>query len=440
MTQTPDLTADFTFTDTTDSSGNWTTDTNDLTVTRLAALESGDLTITASATGAASGTRTVTYDRTIPTIVSAAAPTDTTITVTMSENVYAATAPDAADFTITRSGGNAPTVSAITGIPSAIGSADSAFTLTLGAAIASGDTLSYTQNGTNAKIPQDPAGNTLATVTGVAVTITPKTVAISDVSTDNYINDAEDESAVLIAGTSTGLPSGTSISITIDDTDTDTNADYSFTAATNASGAWTTASTDLTSARIKALDEGGLTITASATGVTDATKVVSYDTTAPTLSFAAYGSTKLAVTMTEIVYASTAPAVTDFKVKSGTAGSETENIVTGIAGLANTVGGAGDTITLTLTSTVSAGNSVLAYYTKGTNTITDVAGNTMASVAEDDAVSASQGARVSFVPADGGYLVSLSGNSLVGFSSAIYSDSSCATASDQCHRGEFGFV
>ena len=191
----------------------------------------------------------------------------------------------------------------------------------------------------------------------------------------------------------------------------------------------------LTSSALKALDattpdsDGEtLTITATAPSATSDTRTVTYDPTAPALSSVVYGGTKVALTMSEGVYAATAPTATDFKVKSGTSGSETANAVTTITGLPSTAATAADTVTLTVTTAITSGSSVLAYYTKGTNAVTDAAGNALASVAEADAVSADQGSRVSFTPADGGYLVSLSGNSLVGFSSAIYSDNACATA------------
>ena len=116
-----------------------------------------------------------------------------------------------------------------------------------------------------------------------------KNVYISAVATDDYINAAEDDSAVLIAGTSTNLPNNTTVTITLDDADADTNADHTFTASTDSSGNWTTADTDLTAARVQALDEGEMTITASATGATSGTRTVVYDATAPTVTSADTG-------------------------------------------------------------------------------------------------------------------------------------------------------
>ena len=248
-----------------------------------------------------------TYDGTAPTVSSVSAD-GATVTVTMGENIYATTMPDGANFTITRSGGNAPTVSTVAGIPSASGSADNSFTLTLSGVAVSGDTLSYTQSGTDSKIPRDVAGNKLAAFTGQTMTVTAKTITVSDVSTDNYINGTDDESAVLIAGTSAGLTTGTTITVDLDDADAGNAANHTFTATTDATGAWTTADTDLTSARIKLLTAGTWTITASATYATSGTKSVVYDPTAPTVSSIAYkdsatdGSTVTTAPLTASVY------------------------------------------------------------------------------------------------------------------------------------------
>ena len=113
----------------------------------------------------------VAVDTTAPT-VSGADYSGSTVTITLSEGIYAATAPGTADFAITRSGGGAPTVSSISGLPSAVGSADNSFTLTLSATAKDHDSLAYTQSGTDAKIPRDAAGNKLAGFTralGVSV-------------------------------------------------------------------------------------------------------------------------------------------------------------------------------------------------------------------------------------------------------------------------------
>ena len=208
----------------------------------------------------------------------------TTLTATMSEDVWAPTAPDTGDFVITRTGGSAPSVSSLSGIPTTSATAGRSFTITLGTAAAAGDTLAYTQSGTDGKILRDAAGNKLASVSGFIVG---KSVTISAVAGDDVINAAEDNSAVLIAGNSTDFTSGTAVTITVDDGDVDTTADLTFTAATGSDGSWTTGSGDLTAARLAALDEGTMTITANAAGANAATRTVAYDRTAPTVALAA---------------------------------------------------------------------------------------------------------------------------------------------------------
>ncbi|MDQ2106775.1 Ig-like domain-containing protein, partial [Azospirillum isscasi] len=124
----------------------------------------------------------------------------------------------------------------------------------------------------------DQAGNaaTAATRT-VSYDKTAPTVSIGTVSGDDRINDAEDESAVTIAGTTSGAEDGRVVSVTVG-TVTQT--------ATVSAGAWTTS---LTSSQVKSLSEGSVTITASVSDqagnpATAATRTVSYDRTAPSLS------------------------------------------------------------------------------------------------------------------------------------------------------------
>ena len=280
-------------TGTTDSDGDWSVT---LTSAALKALDATtpdsdgeDLTITASATGATDATHTVTYDPTAPTVSTVAAD-GTTATVTMSESIYAGTMPDGANFTITRSS-NAPTVSTVAGIPATAGAADNSFTLTLAAAAATGDTLNYTQSGTDGKIPRDAAGNKLAAFSGQAMTVAvQKTVSVSAVSTDDYINNAEDESAVTISGTSTGLTSGTTVTVGVDGAGTDISGK---TGTTDSDGDW---SVSLTSAEVKAVDattpdsDGeDLTVTATAPSATSGTRTVTYDPTAPTVTSGSTG-------------------------------------------------------------------------------------------------------------------------------------------------------
>ena len=320
---------------------------------------------------------TLIVDGTAPTMSSVTA-TNSTVTVTMSEPVYAATTPTATDFKVKSGASGSETanvVTGITGLPTAEASADNSFTLTVTTAFTVGNSVKvYYTKGTN--VVDDRAGNdmaTLAEASALTTTATGKTISISAVSTDDYINATEDDSAVLIAGTSTGLTSGTSITVTLDDADADSNADHTFTATTNSTGAWTTAATDLTAARVQALDEGEMTITASATGATSGTRTVTYDATVPTISTVTASGTTLTATMSEDVYAATSPDNSDFSFSSGT------QTVSGIGGLASTAATADNSFTLTISAALS-GSPTLGYTQNSTDAkiIKDAAGNKLA--------------------------------------------------------------
>ncbi|MDQ2106574.1 DUF4347 domain-containing protein, partial [Azospirillum isscasi] len=181
------------------------------------------------------------------------------------------------DFTLTTSGLTGASVSSVSG-------SGSIYTVTV--ATGSGDgtlRLDVTDddsilNGTSVALGGSGASNGNYT-SGQTYTIdkTVPSLSIGTVSTDDRINDAEDESAVTIAGTTSGAEDGRVVSVTVG-TVTQT--------ATVSAGAWTTS---LTSSQVKALSEGSVTITASVSDqagnpATAATRTVSYDRTAPSLS------------------------------------------------------------------------------------------------------------------------------------------------------------
>ena len=160
-------------------------------------LAEGIVTITATATDFAgntgTATKTVDYDITAPTISSMSG-SDTTYTITLDEQIYATTAPDADNFTIT--GGGAPTVSTISGVPSSVATASTTFTATISAALTSIATLAYTQDADTTKRIKDRAGNILATASGIVINplsatvgstptgfATTKAITLSDVTT-----------------------------------------------------------------------------------------------------------------------------------------------------------------------------------------------------------------------------------------------------------------
>ena len=140
------------------------------------------------------------------------------------------------------------------------------------------------------------------------------------------------------------------------------------------------------------------------------------ESVAPTVSSATFltDGTTVTVTMSEDVYAPTAPSAADFKVKSGTSGSETANAVTAIAGLPSTKASADNSLSLTVTNAFATGDSVKVYYTKGTNAVKDKAGNDLATLAEGSAITATE--------ADG------TAPTVVAASTGYYSDSALATA------------
>ena len=307
------------------------------------------------------------YDGTVPTI-STATYSGSAITLTMSESVAVSGTKTGGDFTIT--GGGDPTVSsyAISG---------STITLTLGAAIPSGSTvtLAYAKNGTEANRITDTAGNELAAVT--AQSVTGKSISVSTVSDDDYINDAEDENALTISGTSSGLTSGTTITVGVDGSGTDISGK---TGTTDSDGDW---SVSLTSDEVKALDASTpdadgeeLTITATSTGASSGTRTVTYDPTAPGISTVAASGTTLTVTMDESVYAATVPDNGDFTITGG--GAPT---ISNITGLPTTVAAADTSFTLTISSTLTAPPTI-AYDQNSADAkiIKDKAGNKLADV------------------------------------------------------------
>ena len=303
-------------------------------------------------------------DTTAPTVTLAVA-NGRALTITMSEPIYAATTPDTSDFTISGS----VTVSDVVGISTSASSADNTFTLTLSTALTtSAATLSYVPSTTATKKIKDVAGNLLVAV--VNNTITNNTLAINSIAGDNFINAAEDDSDVTIAGTSTGLTSGTTVRVEIDDSDADDTADITKN-TTVSSDAWqvTISPTDM-----DALEEGDLTITVSAADTPDATRTITYDRAPPTIFSVTRNPTTLTVIMSEPIYAATIPDTSDFAIS----GSVT---VSGVVGIPTSASTADNTFTLTL-STALTGTATLSYAPSNTATkkIKDVAGNLLARV------------------------------------------------------------
>ena len=193
-------------------------------------------------------------------------------------------------------------------------------------------------------------------------------------------------------------------------------------------GAETAVATNITD-DISSLADGSVTLcavgrdTAGNWQSTATTTTWTKDTAVPTISSGYYNDTTVTLVMSEPVYAATAPTATDFKVSDdGTA------ITVSAAAVAATADAASDIITLTVPS-ITAGSTVKAWYTKdATKPVEDAAGNDLASVASADALTITAAPTTTYTPSDGSYLTSLSGNVTIAFSSAVYSDSGCATA------------
>ena len=215
-------------------------------------------------------------DTTAPTISSAASNGAGKVVITLSEKVWAATAPTAADFLIT--GGGTPTINSVTGIAGTIATADNAFVLNLSTALSGAATVSYTQN--SGRLVKDTAGNDLASASSVSITT--GSIAVSPIS-GGYVNDTEDESVVTVSGTSVGIADGVVVTVALDGSGTDVSP-----TATIASNAW---STTITSAQMKALASDGdtVTVTASTEHFTGTGSFV-YDTTAPTITTTVAGT------------------------------------------------------------------------------------------------------------------------------------------------------
>ena len=376
-----------------------------------------------------------TKDATVPTVSSVSA-SGTTLTVTMSENIYSATAPDGDNFTIT--GGGAPAVNSVTGIPTTAAGADDSFELTIASALSGGTpTLAYTQDGTDAKIPRDPAGNKLASFTGQSIAGPPAAPSALALGTGL---DAVDNDSTPTVTVTVGQTGGT---VTLY---TDSSCSTAGSSAANVTDTTGTITVDVTATALTS--DGAVSYYAKHTkggassACSTATVSYTYDSTAPTISSATFAAgTTVTVTMSEDVYAATAPTASDFKVKSGASGSEAANVVTTITGLESTKAGADNSFELTVTTALVTGNSVKVWYTKdSTKPVEDEAGNELASLAEANAVTATTGAVAPSAPSG---LVLQSPSSSPGNDSTpvvrvtvgvtggtvmLYTDSGCSTA------------
>jgi len=209
----------------------------------------------------------------------------------------------------------------------------------------------------------DAATNTGGAGTTPAIsidTLAPAAATFDAVATDDIINATEQTATVTVSGTN---EAGATVTL-------NGNAVTANTATT-----W---NYDLSAGAITAFGEGAETLTVVSTdaagNATISTKAITVDTIAPTITAqaASVGTKTLTLTMSEAVTGT--PAASDFAVLTNSAA----NTVTAVSA-------SGTTVTLTLTNTIPNNATMTVDYTQGTSTLTDGAGNALASVG--DAVS-----------------------------------------------------
>jgi hypothetical protein len=125
----------------------------------------------------------------------------------------------------------------------------------------------------------DAAGNasSAGTTSFTLDTLAPTLAITTPISTDGYLNNAEDNSSLIISGTSSGADGGT-VTVAV--------GGNNYTGTIGTGGAW---SITLTSAQLQSLTEGSVNITANVSDTagnpaTQATASFIYDRTAPTLA------------------------------------------------------------------------------------------------------------------------------------------------------------
>ena len=290
----------------------------------------------------------------MPPTLSSATYNGTTVTVTMSEDVYAPTAPTASDFKV-KVGSNANVVTAITGLPTAKANADDSFALTVTTTIPSDSTVKvYYTKGTNAV--KDSTDNELATLaeasaitaTEVAIPTAPSAISLTTPSASPG-NDTTPTFTVTVGET------GGTVTLYSDSSCTSANAVSSATSVTDNTSPYTV---DVTTNAYST--DGAKTVYAKHTKnsqsstCSTATGTYTLDTAVPTISSVSASGTTLTVTMSEDVYAATEPDTGDFTFSSGT------QTVSDIDGLPTTAATADNSFTLTISAALS-GSPTLTY-------------------------------------------------------------------------------
>ena len=262
-----------------------------------------------------------------------------------------------------------------------------------------------TANTSDVAIPAETDGGSV-TWTATSVDAVAPTLAITTpISTDNFVNNVEDESSLTISGTSAGAD-GRTVTVAV-------GSITAKTATIAAGGAW---SISLTSAEVKTLTGGTINITANVSDTagnpaTQATASFTYDRTAPTLAITTPISTDNFVNNAEdessLIISGTS---------SGADGRTVTVAVGSITGQTATIA-AGGAWSITLTS------AEVKTLTEGTINITanvsDTAGNPATQATASFVYDRTAPTLLSSTPADGATDAGVSNNLVLNFSETI---------------------
>ena len=236
-------------------------------------------------------------------------------------------------------------------------------------------------------------------------TAAPTLAITTPISTDNFVNNVEDESSLTISGTSSGAD-GRTVTVAV-------GSITGQTATIAAGGAW---SITLTSAQLKTLTEGTVNITANVSDTagnpaTQATASFTYDITAPTLAITTPISTDNFVNNVE-----DESSLTISGTSSGADGRTVTVAVGSITGQTATIA-AGGAWSITLTS------AQLKTLTEGTVNITanvsDTAGNPATQATASFTYDRTAPTLLSSTPADGATDAGVSNNLVLNFSETV---------------------
>ena len=321
---------------------------------------------------------TFTVDTVVPTRASLTVDR-TALVVTFNENLDTSSTPAASSFSV--NGGQGPTVSSVS-------LSGKAATLTLATAVSQGATvtLSFTQPSTN-KL-KDVAGNEAAGFSGVSVTNNTDTTAPSVTfspansartnakSSDLTLtfNEAVYKDANGAEFGASDLESLIELKVTDDNGNT-----IGFSASINDANTIVTVnpSSDLADGDVY-VEVGSGFYDADGNQVSSTNATFTVDTVVPTISTAAVKGTALTVTFSEDVRTTPLPAATAFVLA----------VDAGTAPTASSVSITGKTATVTLGTAVTETQTVTLRYVKpGANPLQDLAGNDLATTAQNTPVS-----------------------------------------------------